>query len=273
LIAKVHKSLSSWEVIGRWCLSRFGIELFQLLGMFKSLCFLTHRGINPRWGTDSPFFKENQMYTMFQNCPRPIEVNAQVAAVIKIEELLSLTCATCLKSENGIRPNVLLGRDYNSTTRWYYTPRGWPGDLSPPKQGGPFGTKMHAGLEALSVFGVGNKEDTGLSQKQFDQIGKLSDSYKALKNSGSSYGLEDMEPFLLNRDFYDAAEVQPVAMIDAQCVEVVDEDSAQFWSVYLHLEKGGLECVGDFVTKDEAEIAAYMLEQMFGFTLPVHRES
>jgi hypothetical protein len=82
-----------------------------------------------------------------------------------------------------------------------------------------------------------------------------------------------MEPLLFNRDCYDAAEVQPVALIDANCVEVVDEASAQFWSVYLHLEKGGIECVGDFVTKDEAEIAACMLEQMFGFTLPVHRQS
>jgi hypothetical protein len=212
------------------------------------------------------------MYTMFHNCPAPIEVTAQVAAVIKIEEFLSLTCENCLQSKNGIRPNVLLARNYNSTTQWYYIPRGWPGDLAQPKKGGPFGTKMHAGLEALSVFGVGNKDDVGLSQKQFNQVNRLRDSYEAIKNSGSNYGLEDMEPFLVNRDCYDAAEVQPVASIAANCVEVVNEASAQFWSVYLHLEKGGIECVGNFVTKDEAEIAAYMLEQMFGFTLPVHHE-
>jgi hypothetical protein len=54
LVAKVNKSLSSWEVIGRR-LSRFGIALFQLLGISTSLCFLTHWGINP-WGIDSLFF-------------------------------------------------------------------------------------------------------------------------------------------------------------------------------------------------------------------------
>jgi hypothetical protein len=222
------------------------------------------------------FFLENQMSQIFIRA----DLTRQHQSVEAIEALLAHVCYECLQINCAVRPQVWLvcglPPDFAAVQKvgWY-----WYDSNSVVIKGhdglvGPFVSKIHAGLDALSHFHLGNKDYLNLSQKQYDQLIELEEGYEALKSSGCCYGIEQMAPFLANRADYDAAEIHPVALVDAGgAVEVVDDDEAQFWSVYLHLKAGGVECVGDFVTKAEAEIAADSLERLFGFSLPLVRES
>lgn len=60
----------------------------------------------------------------------------------------------------------------------------------------------------------------------------------------------------VNPDDYDGIEVHPCAKVgcgpDDCCVETCERDEAQFWSAYVHLKAGGVECIGDFATEQEA---------------------
>jgi hypothetical protein len=56
-------------------------------------------------------------------------------------------------------------------------------------------------------------------------------------------------------DHYDGVEVAPCREVGAGAqadVERCQPADASFWSVYLHLALGGVDCVGDMPTKDEA---------------------
>ncbi len=67
---------------------------------------------------------------------------------------------------------------------------------------------------------------------------------------------------------YDAVEVQGCADVgpsDDPIIEVVDAEQAQFWSAYVHLKEGGVECVGDFDTKAEAIAYANTIATTYGW--------
>ncbi len=51
---------------------------------------------------------------------------------------------------------------------------------------------------------------------------------------------------------WDDVEVHPIWEDDNGFCEVVEEKYAMFWSVYLHRIEGGVECVADVSTKEEA---------------------
>lgn len=54
--------------------------------------------------------------------------------------------------------------------------------------------------------------------------------------------------------FYDALEVHPVCYLEEyDCWEQCDPDEAEMWSLYGHLNTGGLECIGDFKSLEAAE--------------------
>lgn len=58
---------------------------------------------------------------------------------------------------------------------------------------------------------------------------------------------------------FDCVEVHPCQIIEKgkngkkDIVEQCEPKDADFWSVYVHLKRGGLECIADCVTKKEAE--------------------
>jgi hypothetical protein len=69
---------------------------------------------------------------------------------------------------------------------------------------------------------------------------------------------------------YDAAEVYPVArrspdVADPEVLEACDEKDPQlaYWSVFLHLKEGGLECIADCASKVDAYFIAEALERAF----------
>lgn len=70
-------------------------------------------------------------------------------------------------------------------------------------------------------------------------------------------------------EHYDGTEVQACAAVecgvDDTIIEVVDDVDAQFWSTYVHLKEGGVECVGDFTTVEEARLYAEQIDQHYGW--------
>lgn len=51
---------------------------------------------------------------------------------------------------------------------------------------------------------------------------------------------------------FDDYEISGVREYDG-CCEPVTDDEAQFWSLYGHIQGAGLECIGDFDTREHAE--------------------
>ncbi|MEN8179881.1 MAG: hypothetical protein ABFS39_14865 [Pseudomonadota bacterium] len=51
--------------------------------------------------------------------------------------------------------------------------------------------------------------------------------------------------------------------VGSYCERVEDPDDAQFWSVYGHLRKGGVECIEDFDTEAEGLSAANHLLALY----------
>lgn len=65
---------------------------------------------------------------------------------------------------------------------------------------------------------------------------------------------------------YDAVEVQACADVGFDgVIEVVDEEDAEFWSAYAHLKGGGVECIGDFDTRQEAVDYANSIANRYGW--------
>ena len=67
---------------------------------------------------------------------------------------------------------------------------------------------------------------------------------------------------------YDGLELAPVAEYEDKdgfkfCERVDDPREAQFWSVYGHLPEGGVECLEDFPTEQEATAFAEHLLSLF----------
>lgn len=71
-------------------------------------------------------------------------------------------------------------------------------------------------------------------------------------------------------DKFDAIEIQGVRDLnevndpDGTCCEV-DNENPQFFSTYLHLKAGGVECVGDFGTFELASDYAQRLSARFNW--------
>jgi hypothetical protein len=66
-------------------------------------------------------------------------------------------------------------------------------------------------------------------------------------------------------DHYDGVEVSAVRYEgnERKHIERCGAGEAEFWSVYLHLKIGGVECVADLPTKDEAMAAGRLcIEQL-----------
>lgn len=65
---------------------------------------------------------------------------------------------------------------------------------------------------------------------------------------------------------YDAIEIQPCACYATDDdgtthYEVCDPDVAEIWSVYGHLPDGGVDCITDVATEDEAALLAREYER------------
>ena len=52
------------------------------------------------------------------------------------------------------------------------------------------------------------------------------------------------------------------AIVEETYDDPADDHRCAFWSVYLHLTEGGLDCVGDFTTRQDAENYAKHLEDV-----------
>ena len=62
---------------------------------------------------------------------------------------------------------------------------------------------------------------------------------------------------------WDDVEVHPVARLEDGSCEVVDEGEHSFWSVYVHLVEGGVQCVADLFSKKQALTFADFLRILY----------
>ena len=60
--------------------------------------------------------------------------------------------------------------------------------------------------------------------------------------------------------YWDDIEIHPVKAIEKGVCETTEEGDEDFWSVYFHQLKGGLKCVADLNTKEEAKKLAELFE-------------
>lgn len=86
------------------------------------------------------------------------------------------------------------------------------------------------------------------------------------------------ETIITNPADFDALEVHGVRDLNqyadgegTQCE--VDDDNPEFFSVYAHLVQGGVECVGDFETWDEAVTYGKQLGKEHGWVITLHTSS
>ena len=62
--------------------------------------------------------------------------------------------------------------------------------------------------------------------------------------------------------YYDALDIHGIQRICGyQCWEQCEPNEAEMWSLFGHLNTGGLECIGDFHSLDAAEQAQLRLER------------
>ncbi len=83
-------------------------------------------------------------------------------------------------------------------------------------------------------------------------------------SSNPNQKAKKLTPFWMNEIHrFDAVEVHPVQEFTdtdgLKFCEQCEPQEAHFWSVYGHLNEGGLECFEDFDTEDQANTFAEML--------------
>lgn len=64
---------------------------------------------------------------------------------------------------------------------------------------------------------------------------------------------------------FDGFEIHPCRIFssgDHELVEQCDTEEAEFWSVYIHLKEGGLSCIADCNSREEAEKFVGLLEKI-----------
>lgn len=151
---------------------------------------------------------------------------------------------------------------------------------------------LNAGLDARKVgysreFDAYYKADTGewLEDKCSDETCYVCKTRPATANAKltipptTTSATEENQVFVLNdrygdsiignnHDRYDAIEIHGVRDHNSPgdpngtCCEV-DNENPQFFSVYVHLKEGGIECVGDFSTHDLAVLYANELAEKY----------
>lgn len=64
--------------------------------------------------------------------------------------------------------------------------------------------------------------------------------------------------------YWDEIEIQPVKELGNGVCETVNEGDEDFWSVYLHQLNGGVKCVADLKSKQQAKKLAELIENLEG---------
>lgn len=78
--------------------------------------------------------------------------------------------------------------------------------------------------------------------------------------------LEYAEYIIKNHPYlFDAIEISGVEDLGNGIVEV--SDKPDFWSVYLHMKEGGVQCVGDFTRLENAKDYAESLSKKYGWEI------
>jgi hypothetical protein len=74
-----------------------------------------------------------------------------------------------------------------------------------------------------------------------------------------------VESIVRDASLYDGLEIQGVRM-DVDCCEI-NNDNPEFFSVYVHMIEGGVECIGDFATWKDACDYALSVRGLFGWPI------
>ena len=62
---------------------------------------------------------------------------------------------------------------------------------------------------------------------------------------------------------WDEIEINPIVEDENGYCEVVDEGEELFWSVYLHQLNGGVKCIADLPTKEDALKFSQLINSLF----------
>jgi hypothetical protein len=79
------------------------------------------------------------------------------------------------------------------------------------------------------------------------------------------YHIDISLPAISDKTTYDGVEFHPCCIVEVKddgemIIEQCEESQADFWSVYLHMEQGGIECIADCDTKEAAVALTVLLE-------------
>lgn len=126
------------------------------------------------------------------------------------------------------------------------------------------------------IFSVGidMEGEIFVSHEQFPVADNLLPALKEPAEVNSKYA----ESIIQNQpDLYDAIELHGVRNINDDSSEegthfVVDDESPEQFSVYLHCKEGGLECVGDFTDYSKATAYAEELSQEYNWKIGIFTE-
>jgi hypothetical protein len=225
-----------------------------------------------------------------QDCKtQDCEIDRLEGLVSSYADTLTLICERALKAGAIWRPSVCVSQVAFAPFEkldWY-----WRDTRAVDPHVGPFKSRIHAALDAITVSGLCIDSATALFGREIaqDALSK-SVSYQKLcehqsyfsgwgelpKPSSLAYG-EYADQVFLEADSanqFDGTEIGYLAFLEpttddpngSKYVDQVSEVAdANFFSTFLHFKTGGTLCCGDFVTLAEAELCAAQLDQRFGW--------
>lgn len=115
----------------------------------------------------------------------------------------------------------------------------------------------HGGSETVQAYVYqGIKESRRVNTPYFNQLWKAANGTEP-EVSGP---LAELYPGI--SDQYDCFEIHPVHKIGENAWEQCSAEEAEMWSVYVHLKLGGLQCIADCNTEQDAEKMVEFLKQL-----------
>lgn len=118
-------------------------------------------------------------------------------------------------------------------------------------------TPSWAGVANIILLALehGTPEGKAVAKQELRKMAAVADKYVEKKKFPEFYSPDSVPAQ------WDDIEVHGCAVVaDDGSVETVDDDQAEFWSVYLHDVNGGVQCIADLETSEQASAFANLLE-------------
>jgi len=110
-----------------------------------------------------------------------------------------------------------------------------------------------------------NMVNSYIQNRRQPSISVLFDISRILKTDPASllnnpYSLPDFN-YNPSKKYYDDIEIHPIIERNNIC-DRCEEGEEDYWSVFLHIRKGGVECIADLKTEKQANEFALLIEKL-----------